>query len=180
MQVVNTEEVSVLVISDDSYYVMGIKNLLNDHFRNDISVRYQVMMEKTFTSALHEPGGLSIVLESSITFAGEQPYQKLIKYIKNNNICLFGTRHKPDEVIKSLAKVDLHARHEITIPGIHELLSKREGMIYFYMKRGVSDDYICSKMNITKKTVSSHRGHILKKLGYRNKVMMFKNEFKII
>ncbi|TDN47454.1 response regulator transcription factor [Scandinavium goeteborgense] len=172
-------KIDVLIISDDSYYVMGIKKIMGEYFGGEVDVNYQVITEKSFYRAMSEPGSTSIVLESPITFAGDYSYKKLVKYIKFKNVALFGMHHKPGEVIKSLSKLDFHARYEIIIPGIDQLLSERQGMIYFYMKRGVSDDNISHMMNISKKTISSHRGHILKKLGYRNRVMMFTNEFNM-
>lgn len=170
------KELKVLIISEDAFYFMGIRKILNDYFNDSLAIKYQLMSEKTFASGLSEVGGLSLQIEAPIAFAGDYSYKKIYKHLKCKQIKLFGTQHKPSDVLKSLINIDLNVSHKLNIPAIYELLSNKEELIYLYMKNGFTDDQIANLMLISKKTISSHRGHILKKLGYRNKIRMFTKE----
>jgi len=65
----------------------------------------------------------------------------------------------PDAVRSLVGKRDVHPAH---------LLSAREREVMEYLARGYTNREIAAKLEISIKTVDTHRGHVLKKLGLRN------------
>jgi DNA-binding NarL/FixJ family response regulator len=70
-----------------------------------------------------------------------------------------GEQVMPDAVRALVGKRDLHPAH---------LLSAREREVMEYLARGYTNREIAAKLEISIKTVDTHRGHVLKKLGLRN------------
>ena len=65
----------------------------------------------------------------------------------------------PDSVKSQLNKRDMHPA---------SILSAREREVMEYLARGYTNREIAAKLEISIKTVDTHRGHVLKKLNLRN------------
>jgi DNA-binding NarL/FixJ family response regulator len=65
----------------------------------------------------------------------------------------------PDSVKSQLGKRDIHPA---------SILSAREREVMEYLARGYTNREIAAKLEISIKTVDTHRGHVLKKLNLRN------------
>jgi DNA-binding NarL/FixJ family response regulator len=76
-----------------------------------------------------------------------------------------GNRYLPDHIAKSFA--EKHIRPDADKP-LAELLSKREFQIMNYLASGMTNREIAKLLDISVKTVDTHRGHVLKKLKLRN------------
>ncbi|MFK3662124.1 response regulator transcription factor [Scandinavium sp. NPDC088450] len=174
------KNLNVLIVNDNCYYQSGIHCILNDFFTIQTTIHYEKMKERDFAESVNGPDDFKIPLETPLVFAGDYPYRRLKRLLRHTPIALFGPQHTPDDVRKKLAHLNFAVSHPITVPSTESLLSAREGVLYEHMKNGLTDDRISHLMNITKKTVSSHRGHILKKLGYRNKLTLFAREYDFI
>lgn len=171
------KNLNVLIVNDNRYYQSGIQYILNEYFNLRTKIHYQKMRERFFAERANGPEDFKIPLETPLVFAGDYPYHKLKRLLRHTPVTLFGPQHTPEDVRKKLAHLNFTVSQHITVPSTESLLSEREGVLYGYMKNGLSDERISHLMNITKKTVSSHRGHILKKLGYRNKLTLFTREY---
>ncbi|MEM9491053.1 MAG: response regulator transcription factor, partial [Myxococcota bacterium] len=84
---------------------------------------------------------------------------KAITEVKNGN------RYLPDHIAKSFA--EKHIRPDSDKP-LAELLSKREFQVMNYLASGMTNREIAKLLDISVKTVDTHRGHVLKKLKLRN------------
>src|SRR6185369_9793189 len=84
---------------------------------------------------------------------------------------------EPDELLAAIRAVSRGER--VTPPGVEELLAAgdtdpasaltaRELEVMQMLSRGLTNREIAEKLNISIKTVDTHRGHVLKKLGLRN------------
>ncbi|MCG8417190.1 MAG: response regulator transcription factor [Proteobacteria bacterium] len=76
-----------------------------------------------------------------------------------------GNRYLPDHIAKSFA--EKHIRPDSDKP-LAELLSKREFQVMNYLASGMTNREIAKLLDISVKTVDTHRGHVLKKLKLRN------------
>lgn len=76
-----------------------------------------------------------------------------------------GGRYLPDKIAASFA--ERHIRPDAEKP-LAELLSKREFQVMSYLAQGLTNREIADILNISVKTVDTHRGHVLKKLKLRN------------
>lgn len=76
-----------------------------------------------------------------------------------------GARYLPDNIATSFA--ERHIRPDAEKPLI-ETLSKREFQVMTQLARGMTNREIASELEISVKTVDTHRGHLLKKLELRN------------
>lgn len=76
-----------------------------------------------------------------------------------------GARYLPDNIATSFA--ERHIRPNAEKPLI-ETLSKREFQVMTQLARGMTNREIASELEISVKTVDTHRGHVLKKLELRN------------
>jgi two-component system, NarL family, invasion response regulator UvrY len=84
---------------------------------------------------------------------------KAITDVKNGN------RYLPDHIAKSFA--EKHIQPDADKP-LAELLSKREFQIMNYLASGLTNREIAKLLDISIKTVDTHRGHVLRKLKLRN------------
>lgn len=76
-----------------------------------------------------------------------------------------GNRYLPEKIAKSFA--ERHIQPDAEKP-LAELLSKREFQVMSYLAQGMTNREIADLLNISVKTVDTHRGHVLKKLKLRN------------
>jgi two-component system, NarL family, invasion response regulator UvrY len=76
-----------------------------------------------------------------------------------------GNRYLPDKISKSFA--ERHIQPDAEKP-LADLLSKREFQVMGYLATGLTNREIADLLNISVKTVDTHRGHVLKKLKLRN------------
>lgn len=76
-----------------------------------------------------------------------------------------GNRYLPEHIAKSFA--EKHIRPDSDKP-LAELLSKREFQVMNYLASGMTNREIAKLLDISVKTVDTHRGHVLKKLKLRN------------
>lgn len=76
-----------------------------------------------------------------------------------------GNRYLPEHIAKSFA--EKHIRPDSDKP-LAELLSKREFQVMSYLASGMTNREIAKLLDISVKTVDTHRGHVLKKLKLRN------------
>lgn len=76
-----------------------------------------------------------------------------------------GRRFLPDHIAQSFA--EQHIKPDAEKP-LAELLSKREFQVMHYLAAGMSNREIAKLLDISVKTVDTHRGHVLKKLKLRN------------
>jgi two-component system, NarL family, invasion response regulator UvrY len=76
-----------------------------------------------------------------------------------------GNRYLPDHIAKSFA--EKHIQPDADKP-LAELLSKREFQIMNYLASGLTNREIAKLLDISIKTVDTHRGHVLRKLKLRN------------
>lgn len=84
---------------------------------------------------------------------------KAITDVKN------GSRYLPEHIAKSFA--EKHIKPDSDKP-LAELLSKREFQVMNYLAAGMTNREIAKLLDISVKTVDTHRGHVLKKLKLRN------------
>jgi DNA-binding NarL/FixJ family response regulator len=76
-----------------------------------------------------------------------------------------GNRYLPDHIAKSFA--EKHIQPDADKP-LAELLSKREFQVMNYLASGLTNREIAKLLDISIKTVDTHRGHVLRKLKLRN------------
>jgi len=76
-----------------------------------------------------------------------------------------GNRYLPGHIAKSFA--EKHIQPDSDKP-LAELLSKREFQVMNYLASGMTNREIAKLLDISVKTVDTHRGHVLKKLKLRN------------
>lgn len=76
-----------------------------------------------------------------------------------------GNRYLPEHIAKSFA--EKHIQPDSDKP-LAELLSKREFQVMNYLASGMTNREIAKLLDISVKTVDTHRGHVLKKLKLRN------------
>lgn len=76
-----------------------------------------------------------------------------------------GNRYLPEKISKSFA--ERHIQPDAEKP-LADLLSKREFQVMGYLAAGMTNREIADLLNISVKTVDTHRGHVLKKLKLRN------------
>lgn len=76
-----------------------------------------------------------------------------------------GARYLPEHIAKSFA--EKHITPDADKP-LAELLSKREFQVMSYLASGMTNREIAKLLDISVKTVDTHRGHVLKKLKLRN------------
>lgn len=76
-----------------------------------------------------------------------------------------GNRYLPEHIAKSFA--EKHIQPDADKP-LAELLSKREFQIMNYLASGLTNREIATLLDVSVKTVDTHRGHVLKKLKLRN------------
>jgi DNA-binding CsgD family transcriptional regulator len=178
--IVNSCTLKVLFVSDDLYYRQGVVHILKKHFdgllNNHVRMQYRVLSERRFALSINDIEDAPLKLDASIIFAGEYAYNKLSHYIRCTSAALFGPQDTPAEITKKLQQVDCKKSCEIQVPRNSVLLSSRENVLYGFLKKGFCDKQISTSMDISMKTVSTHRRNIVRKLGYRNKVEMFIQE----
>jgi two-component system, NarL family, invasion response regulator UvrY len=76
-----------------------------------------------------------------------------------------GNRYLPEHIAKSFA--EKHIQPDADKP-LAELLSKREFQVMNYLASGLTNREIAKLLDISIKTVDTHRGHVLRKLKLRN------------
>ncbi len=76
-----------------------------------------------------------------------------------------GSRYLPEHIAKSFA--EKHIQPDSDKP-LDELLSKSEFQVMNYLASGMTYREIAKLLDISVKTVDTHRGHVLKKLKLRN------------
>ena len=90
---------------------------------------------------------------------------RLEELIKAITMVKTGNRYLPEHIAKSFA--EKHIRPDSDKP-LAELLSKREFQVMNYLASGMTNREIAKLLDISIKTVDTHRGHVLKKLKLRN------------
>jgi len=76
-----------------------------------------------------------------------------------------GNRYLPPDIEQSFAEKYLRPDAE-RAPA--EILSKREFQVMCFLANGMTNREIAAQLNISVKTIDTHRGHVLKKLKLRN------------
>ncbi len=65
---------------------------------------------------------------------------------------------------------------------LHEILSDREYQVFLELATGAGPNLIAQKLNISAKTITTHRGRILQKMGFTNnaEIVLYANRHDLI
>ncbi len=111
----------------------------------------------------NEQYALRVLRAGASGFIGkEAPFEQLVTAIHTVHS---GERYLPPEIEQAFAARYLRPDTEKTPI---DLLSKREFQVMTFLAQGMTNREIAKMLNISVKTVDTHRGHLLKKLNLRN------------
>jgi len=65
---------------------------------------------------------------------------------------------------------------------LHEILSDREYQVFLELATGAGPNLIAQKLNVSAKTITTHRGRILQKMGFTNnaEIVLYANRHDLI
>ncbi len=65
---------------------------------------------------------------------------------------------------------------------LHEILSDREYQVFLELATGAGPNLIAQKLNVSAKTITTHRGRILQKMGFSNnaEIVLYANRHDLI
>jgi two-component system invasion response regulator UvrY len=90
---------------------------------------------------------------------------RLEELLKAINEVHGGARYLPESMQESFAEQHIQPEGE---KSLIDLLSKREFQVMSFLAQGMTNREIADILQISVKTVDTHRGHVLKKLRLRN------------
>jgi len=161
--------VDVFIISDNQYYIAGIKRLCDMKLGNGYPIRYTIKSYQGIKNRFR-PYVLSEVYTTDVLFIEVSIFLNLIGHRFTLRKVFTGAIH-PDEIDERVMKNNYYNLNCSSL--ISEKLSCRELYALYLYRSGFSDEMIARKMNISKKTVSSHRVNIMSKLNVPNRYLLY-------
>ncbi len=183
------DQVSIAIYDEDQYFSLGLKNLLLDYFsRRNISVNIdeeqdgrENHIELIFSSASDKGRHLRYHLDSDINSA-----TKMFFHIGTPGRCReirggCGWRYAGslprrtsyacfDEMLtEALAKYSPGERPERCPSCAEKYLSSREKQVMTYLRQGFSQAQVAARMQLSVKTVHSHKRSLMQKMALKNK-----------
>ncbi|CAI2516005.1 Nitrogen regulation protein C [Serratia proteamaculans] len=183
------DQVSIAIYDEDQYFSLGLKNLLLDYFsRRNISVNIddeqngrENHIELIFSSASEKARHLPYHLDSDTHSAA-----KMFFHIGTPGRCReirggCGWRYAGslprrasydafDEMLTgALARRSPGERLERCPSCAGKYLSSREKQVMTYLRQGFSQSQVAARMQLSVKTVHSHKRSLMQKMALKNK-----------
>lgn len=183
------DQVSIAIYDEDQYFSLGLKNLLLDYFsRRNISVNIddeqngrENHIELIFSSASEKARYLPYHLDSHT-----HSVAKMFFHIGTPGRCReirggCGWRYAGslprrasydafDEMLTgALARRSLGERPERCPSCAGKYLSSREKQVMTYLRQGFSQAQVAVRMQLSVKTVHSHKRSLMQKMALKNK-----------
>ncbi|HIH9253573.1 TPA: response regulator transcription factor [Enterobacter ludwigii] len=159
----------IFIISDNQYYIAGVKGLCDMKLSNGYPIRYKTMSYQGVKNKFRSYD-LSEVYTTDVLFIEVSRSLNLIGQRFTLRKVFTGVVH-PDEIDERVMKNNYYNLNCSSL--ISEKLSCRELYALYLYRSGFSDEMIAIKMNISKKTVSSHRVNIMSKLNVPNRYSLY-------
>nr|CAH8250730.1 Uncharacterised protein [Escherichia coli] len=159
----------VFIISDNQYYITGVKLLCDMKLSNGYPIKYTIKPYKR-AKITFRPYALSEVNTTDVLFIEDSKFLNLIGQRFKLRKVFTGAVH-PDEIDERVMNNSYYNLNCSSL--ISGKLSDRELHALCLYRSGFSDHMIAIKMNISIKTVSSHRINIMSKLKIRNRYLLY-------
>lgn len=159
----------VFIISDNQYYIAGVKSLCEMKLSNGYPITYTIKSYRGVKNRLR-PYALSEVDITDVLFIEDSRCLNLIGHRFRLRKVFAGTVH-PHEIDERVMNNNYYNLNCSSL--ISGKLSSRELYALYLYRSGFSDEMIAIKMNIRKKTVSSHRVNIISKLNISNRYLLY-------
>jgi len=172
----NDQPINVLIVSENLYHQYGVKCLVRESFSNAQTINFYCLDERIFSEYTCEYVEEIFRVGYSFIFSGAYAYSILNRKLKHSLVSIFSVDDSIEYIREKLKHHKVLGNAAVPLFHHRPKLSKRESYLYELVMRGYCDDEIAKLMCISKKTISSHRGNILRKLGYGNKNKMYLQE----
>jgi len=105
--------------------------------------------------------------------------EEILKAVK---IAAKGKRYLSDEVAELLANHVSRGVQDEKMDSLHETLSDREYQVFLELAIGSGPNIIADKLNVSAKTITTHRARILQKMGFSNnaEIVLYANRHDLI
>ena len=154
------------VLSNDSFFITGLKNLLSKEFLND----YFTILD---LDNIPQNGIDNIVTNDKEIVAFASSDLSSLHADNFGTIPVLDKRSSIKDILSYFIFKSQRSIYHSTIA-----LTKREKEILYWFRKGISHDDISNKLNIKSKTIYTYRRNIMKKLGCENRIEFHKQLLK--
>ena len=154
----NKLSIAKSVLSNNQFFIIGIKNLLSKELLND----YYTILD--LDNIPHTEGKKMINKDKEIIAFASNDLSSL-KAESFGSIPVLDKRCSVKNILSYFMLKNQSGIYHATI-----VLTKREREILYWLRKGISHDEISNKLNIKSKTIYTYRRNIMKKLGCENRI----------
>ncbi|MGE5435589.1 MAG: response regulator transcription factor [Syntrophothermus sp.] len=153
-----------IIIADISMPVMSGIDALKELIKqgNDVKILFLSMLDdKQYANYIYDAGGYGLLNKNIVK--GELLFA-INSIIHGNKY--FGSLIDEEKIKLTMSKEKVTSK--VLISAIDIELTDKEKNILLYISQGLTSNQIAEKMNIGKRTIDSHRQHIMQKCGVNN------------
>lgn len=178
------ERVFIDIFHENEYYLSGLQFWLKEYFSlsnykavvnsplSDEEKDFRIIISSSsMNRALTVPRGgryREVMANVFVSLGGTPVHQKQTGcgWLYVGALPYNGNDTELENVLKKALSYDRHNLEKKTCPGCAEaLFSPRERSVIAYLKKGISQSQTAERMNISVKTVHSHKRSVMKKMG---------------